>query len=85
MEEQLEEMLTKCRLEKEQSLLQQASTNGVITVTTNNCTANAVAFIPFLIVEIEGVSITVLLDTISKCTLSLAAYCMISEPRKAIT
>ena len=71
-EEQLEEMLTKRRLEKEQSLLHQASTSnhaGVKIVTTNNNTAQAVGLSPCLNIEIEGVSVTALVDTGSKCTI----------------
>ena len=45
------------------------TTAGVKTVTASNCTANAVGLSPCLNVEIEGVSVTELVDTGSKCTI----------------
>ena len=67
-------MLTQRRLaiEKEQNVLKQASTSttsGVQAVTTNSCMADAVALTSCLTINIEGVSVTALIDTGSKCTI----------------
>ena len=67
--EQLKEMLTKRRLEKEQSLLKQAYTSttpGVqaVTATCNSCMADAVGLTPCLPINIEEVSITALASSL---------------------
>ena len=71
-EEELERMLTEKRLAKEKDLLKQASASEnahVGTVTADESVAEAVGLSPYLEMEIEGVPVTALVDSGSKCTI----------------